>query len=82
MTDLADQMTDLDMADKPSTRQLPHIPLEILQQIAGHIDRSSAFALTLTCKSLRDAGETKLWKELDITSGWAEPIGAFSIGPR
>lgn len=63
------------MTPKGADHELPHIPLEILQKIAGHLDRKSALALTLTCKGLRDAGETRLWSELDITSGWNEPIG-------
>ena len=93
MDDLAYKLATAKLADDPDqsdpkdaaqpadgTRRLPYIPLEILQQIAGHLDRPSAFALTLTCKGLRDAGETRLWGELDITSGWNEPVGTYSPG--
>ena len=56
------------------TKTLPHIPLEVLQQIATHLDRKSAFALTLTCKGLRDAGETKLYEtvHLDAEAEYSE----------
>lgn len=47
-------------------KTLPHIPLEVLQQIATHLDRKSAFALALTCKGLRDAGETKLYETVHL----------------
>ena len=53
----------------PDDTVVVHLPLEIKQLIASHLDRQTAFALTLTCKGLRDAGETKLYKEVDLTSG-------------
>lgn len=55
-------------AESKPTRSLPPIPLEILQEIATHLDRKSAYALTLSCKGLRDAGETKLYETADLTA--------------
>lgn len=49
---------------------LPHIPVEILRQIATHLDVPSALALAQTCKTLRDAGETKVWETVNVTSGF------------
>jgi hypothetical protein len=51
-------------------RCLPDIPVDVLRLIAENLDRASAFALTLTCKSLRDAGEIKVWETLDLTTGY------------
>lgn len=53
---------------------LPHIPLEVNRQIALYLDRQSAFALTLTCKALRDAGETRLYQLIDLTSGYRDDL--------
>lgn len=49
---------------------LPDIPVDVLRLIAENLDRASAFALSLTCKSLRDAGEIKVWETLDLTTGY------------
>lgn len=64
-----------------STRGLPHIPLEILQQIACHLDRKSAFALTLTCKGLRDAGETKLYETVHLDHDYENLHGTSRDSP-
>ena len=58
-------------------RELPHIPLEVAQQIARYLDHRSAFALTLTCRSLREAGETSLYESSDLTSGWGNDNGQY-----
>lgn len=59
--------------DLQAAHSLPHIPLEVSQQIARYLDRKSAYALTLTCKGLRDAGETRLYSLIDLTSGYGVP---------
>lgn len=52
-------------------RMMPHIPFEILQQIALYLpDISTARNLALSCKALRDCGEAGCWSVLDLTSGW------------
>jgi hypothetical protein len=64
-----------------AAQPLPHIPLEVSQQIARYLDRKSAYALTLTCKGLRDAGETRLYSLIDLTSGYGAP-GTYRFFPR
>ncbi|KAI9632169.1 uncharacterized protein MKK02DRAFT_30699 [Dioszegia hungarica] len=61
-------------SESKPTRDLPHIPLEVLLQIAAHLDVPSALNLSRTCKGLRDAGECKVWEMVDVTSGW-DPEG-------
>jgi hypothetical protein len=48
----------------------PSLPIEILQQIAAHLDIESARSLARSCTALRDAGEIKLWEDLDIRSAF------------
>ena len=50
--------------ERPQLREIPH---DILKEISQYLDRRSAFNLTLTCKSLREAGEMKLWEAVDVT---------------
>ena len=49
------------------SRVLPPIPSEILQIIARHLDRPSAYNLTTTCRALRDAGEMKLYETVHLS---------------
>jgi hypothetical protein len=49
------------------TRRGPDIPFEISRSLAQHLDLKSAFNLSLTCKSLRDAGECRLYAAIDLT---------------
>lgn len=60
-------------------RTLEHLPHEVLAQIAEHLDRPSAFALALTCRSLRDAGEMGVWKDLDVVSDFTREHTLFSL---
>jgi hypothetical protein len=52
---------------RPAPAILPSIPHEILSQIASLIDLPAAKALATTCKSLRDAGEMRIWRKLELT---------------
>jgi len=58
-------------------RILPHIPIEILQKISDHLDLKTAFNLTLTCRALRDAGESRVWSAIDLFKGL--PLGMYRI---
>ena len=51
-------------------REMIHIPQDVLIELAQHLDLGSARNLSRTCKSLRDAGEVKVWEHVDVTSGW------------
>ena len=44
--------------------------MEVLRHMSLYLDRTSASRLSRTCKALRDAGEIKVWEEIDLTSGW------------
>jgi hypothetical protein len=46
---------------------MPDLPSEVQCLIASHLDRRSAFALTLVCKAWRDAGEARLYEHVDLT---------------
>jgi hypothetical protein len=47
-------------------RLLQSIPQDILRQIASLIDKRSAQALATTCKSLREAGEMRIWERIRL----------------
>ena len=49
---------------------LPPIPVEVLRIIATHLDVPSAHSLARVCKGLRDAGEMKIWRTIELTSKW------------
>lgn len=55
-------------ADK-KPRVLSPIPLEVLQVIGSHLDRHTACQLALTCKGLRDAGESRIWRCIEYEHG-------------
>ena len=59
-----------------TTRAIPHLPIEILSNISAHLDKPTAVALSQVCRSLRDAGEMKVWEMLDISA-----YHAFSDDP-
>ena len=63
-------MSQIHHAAALSPRPLPHIPHEVLAEIAEYLDLPSAQNLSRSCKSLRDAGEMRVWRLVDITSGW------------
>ncbi|ORY30808.1 hypothetical protein BCR39DRAFT_528444 [Naematelia encephala] len=56
----------------PDPQPLPHLPIEILRHIASHLDGHTAARLARTCRALRDAGEMKVWENVDVTSGFYE----------
>lgn len=47
-------------------RRLDHIPLSITQHIASFLDEHDALSLALTCRSLVDAGESRLYRVLPL----------------
>jgi hypothetical protein len=53
----------------PKGKVLQPIPYEVLRKIASLIDRPTAHALARSCKSLRDAGESRIWESVNLRHG-------------
>ena len=67
--------TVMALADRREPKVLSHIPIEILRTISDHLDLNSAFQLSLTCRALRDAGESRIWSAIDLFQGL--PLSTF-----
>lgn len=72
-------MSAVEEVKKLPSSAMPHVPLEILEQIAENIsDLPTARAMSLSCKVLRDCGEAANWSELDLTSGYDRELSSLT----
>jgi hypothetical protein len=56
----------ISLFNRPAKTRAPEIPFEVAQLIAEHLDAGSARALCRTSKSLRVAGQLRLWRNLRV----------------
>lgn len=52
-----------------TSARLDRLPAELTLRIAQHLERSDARNLATVCRSLQDAGESVVWREVSLTPG-------------
>lgn len=57
----------------PGPLSLLDFPIELIRSITAHISQSSAVALALTCRQLREAAESVIWHHLFVTDRATPP---------
>lgn len=61
----------LDLHARSEPRIMQYIPAELSRKIADHLDLPSALRLMRVRKTLKTAGEMKVYETLDLTGSWS-----------